>query len=135
MPDTDALSQAPSQVLSSELQQFVDHFEDAWQSGGRPQIDGYLPPKTPHRRAVLVELVHVDLERRLKSGAAVRVEQYLERYPELAADKTVVLNLLGTEFTLRRRSEPQLSWLDYRQRFPLLDEVLLAQLSQAAPQS
>ena len=121
-------SEAPSQDLSSGLQLLVDRFEDAWQSGQRPQIDEYLPPENPERRTVLVELVHVDLERRLKAGEAVRVKQYLERYPELAADQAVVLNLLASEFALRRRSEPNLLLEDYLQHFPSLGEALLQRL-------
>ena len=36
------------------------------------------------RLALLVELVHVELELRLKAGEPARVEEYLRRYPELA---------------------------------------------------
>ena len=135
MSATNCSSKAPSQDLSTGLQLLADRFEDAWQSGQRPQIDEYLPPEGPDRRTLLVELVHVDLERRLKAGEAVRVEQYLERYSELAVDQALVLNLLASEFALRRRSEPNLLLEDYLQRFPLLGEALLAQLATDQPQS
>jgi WD40 repeat protein/serine/threonine protein kinase len=121
-------SEPPSQELSTRLEEFVHRFEDAWQSGRRPHIDDYLPPPGPDRSKVLVELVHVDLERRLKAGEAVRVEQYLESCPELAVDQGVVLNLLASEFALRRRGEPELSREDYRRRFPALGESLLAHI-------
>ena len=134
-PRPTAQVNAPSQDLSTGLQLLADRFEDAWQSGQRPQIDEYLPPEGPELRTLLVELVHVDLERRLKAGEAVRVEQYLERYSELAVDQVVVLSLLASEFALRRRSEPNLLLEDYLQRFPLLGEALLAQLATDQPQS
>jgi tRNA A-37 threonylcarbamoyl transferase component Bud32 len=135
MSTSNSPSQAPSQDLSSGLQQLVDRFEEAWQSGQRPQINDFLPPEGLGRRAVLAELIHVDLERRLKTHEAVRVEQYLERYPELAADQAVVLNLLQSEFALRRRSELELSLDDYLQRFPSLGEALLARLGADQPPS
>jgi hypothetical protein len=130
MSTTKSTSKALSQDLSSRLQGLVDRFEDAWQSGRRPQINDFLPPEGPERYRVLVELVHVDLERRLKAGEAVRVELYLERYRELAADQAVVLNLLASEFDLRRRSEPQLLLEAYLQRFPALGDTLLRRLQE-----
>jgi hypothetical protein len=69
---------------STFLAEILEPFENAWQRGQRPAIADYLPAGGPQRRAALVELVHVDLERRLKAGEAIRVEVYLERYPELA---------------------------------------------------
>ena len=62
----------------------VQRFEKAWQSGGRPAIDDFLPQDGPERLAVLKELVRVDMERRLRAGESARLEDYLERYPELA---------------------------------------------------
>jgi serine/threonine-protein kinase len=124
-----------SRSLPCGLRQMVDRFEDAWQFGPRPLIEDYLPPESPDRRTVLIELVHVDLERRLKAGEAVRVEQYLGPYPELAADQAVVLKLLAAEYTLRRRKEPDLSLEEYRQRFPLLGDVWLRQLDAFPPPS
>src|SRR4051812_49628121 len=60
----------------------IAQFEDLWLRGGRPALDDFLPDGAA-RRAVLVELVHIDLEFRLKAGEAARVETYLGRYPEL----------------------------------------------------
>jgi predicted Ser/Thr protein kinase len=127
-------SGAASQELSSELQRFVDRFEEAWQAGQRPRIDDYLPPEGADRPSVLIELMHVDLERRLKAGEAVRVEQYLERYPELAADQAALLNLLASEFVLRQRGEPDLSREEYLRRFPALYEALLRRIHEISLQ-
>jgi serine/threonine protein kinase/formylglycine-generating enzyme required for sulfatase activity len=126
MSTSKSQSEGLNQHLASRLQQVVDRFEDAWQSGQRPQIDDFLPPEGPDRCTLLVELAHVDLERRLKGGEAAQVEQFLKRYPELAVDPAVVLKLLAAEFALRRRSEPELSWEEYRQRLSPLGEKFLA---------
>src|SRR5215469_2822676 len=100
------------------LKDAVRRFEHAWRQAPRPRIDDYLPACDPLRSRVLIELVHIDLELRLKAGEAARVEDYLTRYPELNGDRAVTLDLIAAEYELRRRREPGLSIRDYLQRFP-----------------
>jgi hypothetical protein len=59
---------------SGPLEEIVERFEKAWREGRRPEIQDFLPPADPLRAAVLVELVHTDLEHRLKAGEGVRAE-------------------------------------------------------------
>jgi WD40 repeat protein/serine/threonine protein kinase len=100
------------------LERLIDRFEDAWQTGQQPAIDDYLPTDEAQRQAVLIELVHADLERRLQAGEAVRVEAYLDRYPELAGDRDAVLQFIAAEYELRRETEPRLSPVEFHGRFP-----------------
>src|SRR5947209_7117748 len=102
----------------SALEGVVKRFETAWRQGRRPAIDDYLPAGEPLRTGVLVELVHVELELRLKAGEAARAEEYLARYPGLTGDRAVPLGLIAAEHELRRRREPGLSLDDYLRRFP-----------------
>jgi predicted ATPase len=95
----------------------VKRFEDAWRQGLRPLIDDFLPEE-PLRVRVLIEIVHIDLELRLKAGEPARVEEYLARYPELADDRAVPLELIAMEHELRRRRERGLGLDDYLRRFP-----------------
>jgi WD40 repeat protein len=106
----------------------VQRFEAAWQRGQRPALADYLPADGPERRPALVELIHVDLGWRLKVGDWVRVEAYLEYYPELADDPCIVIELLAAEWRQRRRHEPHLRVDGYRRRFPQLGEALQARL-------
>jgi tetratricopeptide (TPR) repeat protein/tRNA A-37 threonylcarbamoyl transferase component Bud32 len=115
----------PSEA-SLPLDRFVEPFERAWQGGRPPALEEYLPPEAGLRRAVLAELVQVDLEYRLKAGEAARVEDYLRRYPELADDRALVLRLLGAEHDLRRRRQEPPSLKEYLERFPPYAEDLLA---------
>src|SRR3954470_18003074 len=101
-----------------ELEDAVKRFEHAWRQAPRPGIDDHLPPGDPLRRRVLIELVHIDLELRLKAGEAARVEEYLHRYPQLAGDGPVAVELIAAECELRRRRERGLSLDEYLQRFP-----------------
>jgi tRNA A-37 threonylcarbamoyl transferase component Bud32 len=112
----------PSSAVSSSTwkrrEPLIRRFEAAWLRGERPAIDDYLPADAADRPAVLLELVHADLECRLRVGEAVRVETYLQRYPDLAADSASVIDLIVTEFDLRRRGEPDLDPDSYYLRFP-----------------
>jgi adenylate cyclase len=100
------------------LKDAVRRFETAWRQGPRPAIDDYLSTGEPLRSRELIELVHIDLELRLKAGEAARVEEYLVRYPELAGVRAVTIELIAAEHELRRRREAGLSLAEYLQRFP-----------------
>jgi predicted ATPase len=102
----------------SALKGAVRRFEQALRQGHRPAIEDYLPAADPLRSRVLIELVHIDLELRLKAGDAARVEDYLARHPVLASDRAAAVELIAVEHELRRRCEPGLALDEYFQRFP-----------------
>ncbi|MBX9584234.1 MAG: serine/threonine protein kinase, partial [Gemmataceae bacterium] len=100
----------PSAVLSteaawSECESVIRGFEDAWQDDRRPAVEVFLPDESPHRTRLLVELVHVDLEFRLRRGEFVRAEDYLGRFPELR-DPGLAVDIVRAEFALRNRYAP-----------------------------
>jgi serine/threonine protein kinase/formylglycine-generating enzyme required for sulfatase activity len=99
-------------------------FQRAWDAGEDPNFADYLPADTDARQAVLLPLIRVDLERRLRAGAAVRVESYLEAYPEAADDPVALLQLLQAEYDLRCGQQPAPTLEEYCRRFPLLEERL-----------
>jgi Leucine-rich repeat (LRR) protein len=99
---THDLDQLPTQVYL-RLKQYVERFEDAWHRGLRPNLEEFLPPGPGERRAVLVELVHGELELRLKAGEPAAAEDYLKRFPELATDPAVGRALKATEAKFRDR--------------------------------
>src|SRR6516164_3882441 len=86
----------------SALKDAVTGFDNAWRAGQRPSIDSYLPANPALRSRTLIELVHIDLEQRLKAGDPARVEEYLGRYPELAYDRILALELIAAEYDFRR---------------------------------
>ncbi|HTU16630.1 MAG TPA: serine/threonine-protein kinase [Gemmataceae bacterium] len=109
-----------SSPLSESMERILDRFDDAWNSPTPPSIEDYLRLCEPaKRRAVLIELIYIDLERRLAAGEPVRVEElYLRRFPVLNDDRAAVLALAAREFELRRRREPNLSPSEYLERWP-----------------
>lgn len=109
---------------STFLERVVARFENAWQHGEQPAIDDYLQSDGPHSQLILVELVHVDLEFRIKAGEDARVESYLERYPAIGEDRAAKCQLIAAEYNLRLRDEPDLPSEHYYARFPDdLDEL------------
>jgi serine/threonine protein kinase len=76
----------------------------------------------------------VDLECGLKAGEKVRVEEYLQRYPELLRDADLVVELAYAEYALRRRcGEPELAIDEYLQRFPQYRAQLIERLAREEP--
>ncbi|HVS36488.1 MAG TPA: protein kinase [Gemmataceae bacterium] len=126
MYSADKTPAALSPAAVARIEESVDRFEEGWQAGQGPAIEDHLPADSEVRAALLVELVHVELEYRLKNGEAVRVEAYLERFPELKADRDAVLDLLAAEWKLRRRSDPSVDVDEYIRRFPDCRDDLMA---------
>jgi len=72
---------------ADRLEQIIavcDRFEAVWLAGQQPNIEDYLSGDQSSRRAVLVELLRIDLEYRIKSGISLPLESYITRFPELA---------------------------------------------------
>jgi hypothetical protein len=105
----------------------VKSFEEAWPKGTRPVLEDYLPADKGLRKPALIELVHTELELRLKAGEPARVEEYLGRFPDLAEDSAVALELIATERELRRRREPGLGLEDYLMRSPQYRSALASE--------
>jgi hypothetical protein len=124
----------PAPVRSGDLlsrwRPVLDRFELAHLHGERPDIDAYLDGDGPARHRLLIELVHIELECRLKAGEPARVEDYLRRYPELAGDRAAALELIAAERRLRGRAEA-LAADEYVRRFPDYAAELPALLAQA----
>jgi Tfp pilus assembly protein PilF len=117
--------------LWQQREAIVQRFEQAWHEG-RPAPEDYLPAAGPLRRAVLGELIHADLECRLRAGEPARVEDYLGRFPELADDAACLLDLVVAEYHLRRPRERGMTAEDYVRRFPQLDRELRYRLQDPA---
>ncbi|MBN9523991.1 protein kinase, partial [bacterium] len=107
----------PADSLRSGCEDAIRRFEDAWRRPGRPDLADFLPADTPPPTDLLVELAHVDLEFRFRTGDDARVEEYVARFPALAADP-FLLDLIRAEFALRGRHRPPVTPDDFCRRFP-----------------
>src|SRR3954447_3705622 len=107
-----------SRELSEQCEVVIRRFEDAWQGRLRPDLESYLPTTLTDDTRLLVELVHIDLDFRLRNGEPARVEHYLERYPLLKNDRDALLDLIVAEYNLRRHWRADVAAEEYPQRFP-----------------
>jgi serine/threonine protein kinase len=123
---------APSTDQWPGFEELIESFEIAWRAGSHPNIDDFLRSEGHEQEALLVELVHVDLEFRLKAGEAARVESYFDRYPQLTHDSAKVLDLLKAEYELRQRREADVGLDEYARRFPAHVEDLRQSLAGAS---
>jgi WD40 repeat protein len=114
----------------SGCESVIRRFEGAWRGRERPDIAAFLEPASPHPVRLLVELVHIDMEFRLRASEEARVEEYTARFPGLDAPE-VVLDLLVAEFVLRKRhgrpARPEEYWLRYPQHVTELRVLLPAE--------
>jgi hypothetical protein len=109
----------------AERQQRLERFQQAWQAGSRPSIEEHLSDTTLPRRLLLRQLVAAELRCRLQAGDAVRIEDYLQRFPELAADATTLPELIAAEFRQRQDLGQQPTLSEYLERFPQYRDQLL----------
>ncbi len=100
-----------------DLEKIADEFEAGWPQLGRTGVEQFLESNRDST-SLLVELIHADLELRLKAGDAARVESYLDKFPKLKKEKTVVESLLKTEYWIRERLEPDINFSEFVLRFP-----------------
>jgi WD40 repeat protein len=103
---------------AARLDAIIARFEQAWQQGKPPVLDDYLQAEPHERLVLLIELVHIDLEFRVRAGEAIRVEIYLGRYPEVAECSSAAVALVVREMQLRQRREPGLRLDEFLVRFP-----------------
>lgn len=97
----------------------LEEFARAWEAGGPPEVRDFVPADPPEvRRLVLVELVKLDLDARLRRGAPRPLEEYAAAFPELADGGGPPCDLLYEEFHLRRQSGGDPDPADYYRRFP-----------------
>ena len=89
--------------------ELIDQFEASWQSDSARDVAKFVRSLEVNVPAnVLAELVHIDLECRLKRGEEIRVEKYFEQFPELTSDSEISMALIAAEFKLRSRADQEL---------------------------
>lgn len=124
-----------SHVDASALEAAVERFEVAWQGDVAPRLESFLTGTGPQWRALLKELVAVDLKYRLKRDEPARVENYLLSYPELESDVEFCLQLTVDEFAIRQKKDSQVCLSEYLQRFPQLSLELKGEFAKNVARS
>jgi serine/threonine protein kinase len=128
-----------------EIEDALERFEEAWIAGGAPELAEFLPATCRAngalRRRVLIELIHVDLDQRWRRAAAKSVgagapperwklEEYVERHPELGLKEQLPLELLRAEYEVRHLWGDRPGQAEYLHRFPAQAKALAAAFAQ-----
>ncbi len=90
-----------------EIQIVVRSFRQALRDRDRPAIEAHVPEGSPHRKFVLIELIHEEMEFLIKAGEPVGLGGYLIRFPEIADDSRSLRELVLAESELHRRAKPR----------------------------
>jgi serine/threonine-protein kinase len=88
-------------------------------------------PGTPRPRAPWLQRLLDEQQRRWQQGERIRVEDLLERHPELRQRPEAILDLIAQEIVLREQAGEMAPLAEYQGRFPHLREQLRDQF--AAP--
>ncbi len=107
MPRTLCLAPELDHPAWQRVQERVRSFRQALRRGERPEIEMYAPAGSVDRKVVLFELLHEEMEVRIKAGEPFRLESYLARFPDLASDPNAVSELLAAESELVGRASGQ----------------------------
>ncbi len=110
---TDPLSKEPLTV-----QERVDRFDEALQSGELPRIDDWLPSSSRDRLPVLLALAIRKLTFLHQAGEATCAGDFFSRFPELLADTPSAIQLVLTELRLEQARNPRITEENIRERYP-----------------
>jgi serine/threonine protein kinase len=113
--------------------ELLAQFDQAWQSGTPPRIEGFLeqiPPHAEDQRRLLEKLIPIDLDYRWRPTVAgsgrttgslperPRLEDYARCYPQLGTTAQMPVELIGEEYWVRKRWSTPPSHAEYLHRFP-----------------
>lgn len=102
---------------SSLFDEVLYRFEKDYRAGKNPDVASYLSGEGEKRRELLLELLHSDLELRLRAGEVLRVRDYLAVFPELAERPAEILSLLAVELRFLREQGQQPQLEQYEQDY------------------
>ncbi|HQR08570.1 MAG TPA: serine/threonine-protein kinase [Gemmatales bacterium] len=116
MADTTLQWQDDSSLIGDAIYQF----EKAFKEGKNPDPEAFLQGDGLSRWRLLMELLHSDLELRLRAGQPIKVLDYLTRYPEIAKLPNELVALLETEVRLLKQLGKKPAQKSYEAEYGLL---------------
>ena len=102
----------------------VKLFERTWHPDDPQRFAKQLHDAGELRQQLLVELLHADLEFSLRGKHIFGVDSYLQIFPELTEQSSVVANLVMHEWKMRQAYQPDLSLDELLTRYPALRNMI-----------
>jgi serine/threonine protein kinase len=107
----------------------AERFLLLWQEGNAPAIEEFATATGVADARGLAALVRVDQVGRWGAGQPTAVEEYLRRYPPVAADQDTAIELIINEFALSASRGQAADPEDFIRRFPAHAVVLARELN------
>lgn len=128
-PNSSAMANLPESLWQA-CDLVLHCFEEDRKAGNACALDEYAcQVPTELRQLLLVELIQLDMEFRCQDGQPLRIEYYLEKYPDLSQNRQVVWALLLVEIQ-HAQAGPLPPPLElYQERFPAFSPELHALLA------
>jgi serine/threonine protein kinase len=119
-PDLDSASR-----LWADVGERLEGFATSWDTGSSPpEIRAFLPStESSSYKLTLVELIKLDVDRRLQRNIDRPLEEYLSEFPTLT-DGGLPFDLVYEDFHLRRQAGRPVDPAGYYRRFPSVAEQL-----------
>ena len=108
---------------NQELDLALRAFESAWESGTVGEFETSIPKEAKANTELLTDLACIDLQNRIQHNCDTRVESYTTKFPQLAQDDLVILELIRTEYSFHP-DQDSLDARTYCQRFPHLSHQI-----------
>jgi serine/threonine-protein kinase len=105
-----------------------------WRCGNAPRLEDFLREWSSSEWTErigdreLLSLVSWDQLERWRRGQRPTAEEYLQRFPQLAADDELALDVIYSEFLLREELDEPAEARDFQTRFPEFADTLLDQI-------
>ena len=111
----------------------VNEYEALWEShGSLPDVFGFLQQHAECDWEAKLAVLCCDQQHRWKTAHPLKVEEYLARLPELAADSNSKIELAVGEFHARQNESSSLSIEEFLSRFADISDTLRQRLSKSA---
>jgi hypothetical protein len=102
-------------------------FDLLWRNGPPPVLSDFLEGLEDLSLAQLVDVLLVDQHHRWRTGEPISARDYLERFPELKAHPELALDLVRSEYFIRKSIGDQTTQSDYACEFPQYEMLLRQQ--------
>lgn len=99
-----------------------------WQSGRPPEIDAFLAEVGALDVRDLADVLRVDQSERWRAGTPIPAEEYLRRFPAVAANAETAVDLIHNEFVLAERHGRAFEPVSFISRFPAHADTLRLQI-------
>jgi WD40 repeat protein len=99
-----------------------------WRDGARPDIEAFLAGEGDLEPGELAAVLRADQQRCDRAGTPVPAEWYLQRFPAIADDPELALDLIHNEFLLREAAGEAPEPGEFAGRFPRFAEAIAVQI-------